>query len=41
MKCVKKQDGTVERLTEPEASVAVKHGASYCPKKLWKAQRKK
>lgn len=40
MKCVKTAEGKIERLTDDKAAEAVKHGASYCPKKAWKAAQK-
>jgi hypothetical protein len=40
MKCIKQADGKVERLTEVAAAEAVKHGAKYCPKSVWKASKK-
>jgi len=41
MKCVKLADGKIRRVTNEEAETLVQHGASFCPKKQWKANRPK
>jgi len=42
MKCIKKSDGTIKRVSDEVAYKLINDGEgyTYCPKEEWKAQRK-